>query len=526
MPENLHELASTLQSVERDWQQQHQQQELHVPCQPKMPMDGGSSSLYPRVFSTPNLSDEWCERDWRVVACLGTPRTERSHSDAENESPPPDGNRNNGPTHVEDKVGSDARQRRFDHFTLATAKSYHPPGMVQDRNIGEIILPPILQAHTTGRSLGAGGNRNNNQNNIFYPKHVLRRSSPPGSWSPTATTATSSDTFHVLPAAVPEEAASELEYSAARPDENLPTENSLPSEPLGARSHEQRQQAAQQVVNELLGMLVVPNVWSHVATPPHTAGPHAHKPSPPPPVTTSPMRTSRSPSPQRRPIFSPLVHKHASENSFDVSTVGMDDEDDGVSVGVEGHFARLTTNDRALSLPTKSYTATANLPRKPSLKRVSSIPCCKPQNQFGSVPSDLDGPDLKRTVSFGTLETREFSIELSDHPSCSYGPPIQLGWDYHDQETRNVDEYETSRVPRRHVSDMILSYNVRRYLLLKRAGYTPAELRDAMRQVDKVKRERILTDLFWPVAGLDETLEEVVLRIKQVFGQGEESLQF
>ena len=170
----------------------------------------------------------------------------------------------------------------------------------------------------------------------------------------------------------------------------------------------------------------------------------------------------------------------------------------------------LHKGDRSNSLP-------SCIPRKSSLKRIPSL-------QSSSTDGDGNGTNaplkssVKRTVSFGKLETREFSIALSDHPSCSYGPPISLGWDFRDKESMELEHYEQHRSPRRQMHQMILSYNVRRFLLLKRAGYSHDELEQAMNEVERVKRERLVTDLLLPASKIDETVEEVVRRVKSMFG--------
>uniref|UniRef100_A0A6S8I6F1 Uncharacterized protein n=1 Tax=Amphora coffeiformis TaxID=265554 RepID=A0A6S8I6F1_9STRA len=170
-------------------------------------------------------------------------------------------------------------------------------------------------------------------------------------------------------------------------------------------------------------------------------------------------------------------------------------------------FRILHKDDRANSLP-------SSLPRKSSLKRIPSLQSSSTDGGAANAPLK----SVKRTVSFGKLETREFSIALSDHPSCSYGPPISLGWDFRDKETVELDHYEEQRSPRRQMHQMILSYNVRRFLLLKRAGYSHDELEAAMNEVERVKRERLVTDLLLPASKIDETVEEVVRRVKSMFG--------
>ena len=166
----------------------------------------------------------------------------------------------------------------------------------------------------------------------------------------------------------------------------------------------------------------------------------------------------------------------------------------------EGHsFVKLQSKDRAKSLP---------ITRKSSLKRIPSILSSSSKSQNS----------LKRNnVSFGKLQTREYNIALSDHPSCSFGPPIQLGWEFKDLSTVSLDDYEKVRSPRRSPHEMVLSYNMRKYLLLKRAGYSKNEIEDAMNEVERVKRERLVTEVFLPVQKIDETVEDVIRSVSSVF---------
>jgi len=178
----------------------------------------------------------------------------------------------------------------------------------------------------------------------------------------------------------------------------------------------------------------------------------------------------------------------------------VEDDDDG--------FTLLKPQDRANSLPIK---LTSSIPRlKPALKSSNSL-------ATNASSQDESYGGMKRTVSFGKLQTREYNIALSDHPACSFGAPVGLGWVFKDKPALAVDDYENKRSPRRSMEQMVLSYNVRRYLLLKRAGYSKSELKDAVAEVERVKRERLITDLFLPTHAIDETMEEAVAHIKHLF---------
>ena len=127
---------------------------------------------------------------------------------------------------------------------------------------------------------------------------------------------------------------------------------------------------------------------------------------------------------------------------------------------------------------------------------------------------------LQRAVSFSSLSIREYPPAISDNPSCSFGPPVQLDWDYEAEETQTIDHYEESRQPRRAAHDLLLSYYDRRFLLLKQAGYTRREVKEAEKEAERVKRGRMVTDLLLPVQALDETMENVVDTVKRFFSGG------
>eukprot|EP00934_Nitzschia_sp_Nitz4_P008909 Nitzschia sp. Nitz4//scaffold66_size103028//90872//91996//NITZ4_004514-RA/size103028-processed-gene-0.16-mRNA-1//1//CDS//3329556398//8899//frame0 len=190
-------------------------------------------------------------------------------------------------------------------------------------------------------------------------------------------------------------------------------------------------------------------------------------------------------------------------------------------LSISNNFVMLQKGDRAFSLPIESTFDKSNssdlgrpISKRPSLKRMSTIGQGMPKN----VQSD---GNLQRTVSFSSLSIREYPPALSDNPSCSFGPPIQLGWEHEAEETLHIDHYEETRQPRRESHDLVLSYYDRRYLLLKQAGYSRREVKETMKEVERVKRERMVTDLFLPVHMLDETVEAVVNSFKRLFQPGD-----
>jgi len=212
-----------------------------------------------------------------------------------------------------------------------------------------------------------------------------------------------------------------------------------------------------------------------------TTGPNKHK------------EEAKSHSPPRRSIFGKTYTEPPSPSSSDFE------------------FKMLSKSDRGTSMP--ATLPSAKLPRKPSLKKVSSF--------VGNSKGEKDSSsEMKPSVSFSNLQIREYDLTLGDHPSCSYGPPVSLGWDYRDAAVVPLEKYEKARsnkFPRRKSSQLVLSYNVRKYLLLKTAGYTKAELREAMKEVERIKHERKMTDMMAPLEPLDEVMEGVINHVKGMF---------
>jgi hypothetical protein len=180
-------------------------------------------------------------------------------------------------------------------------------------------------------------------------------------------------------------------------------------------------------------------------------------------------------------------------------------------------FIKLSHANRTTSLPldlTPTFpSATSGTPtrltRRSSLKRISS---------YGKFPPSKSSNSLKRNVSFGNMQIREYNVALSDHPSCSYGPPIQLSWEYKEKEAMPLESYEASREGnRRQGHSLLLSFYERHFMLIKQAGYSKREIKETMREVERVKRERQVTDLFLAASPIDETMEHVLDTVKQFF---------
>mmetsp|Transcript_1340 Transcript_1340/g.3354 ORF Transcript_1340/g.3354 Transcript_1340/m.3354 type:complete len:256 (+) Transcript_1340:263-1030(+) len=147
---------------------------------------------------------------------------------------------------------------------------------------------------------------------------------------------------------------------------------------------------------------------------------------------------------------------------------------------------------------------------KPSLPR----PCA-------SILHNVDCPsrhsceitESNRHISFHQVTVREYDMVLGDHPNCSYGPPVSLGWHYLEYEPLDVNEYEFHHSRRRPLRQLCLNYYRRRDMLLK--DYTDEELHRATKEKNRIQTNRSITKKVAQYGMLGECFERVLHKIKK-----------
>ena len=94
---------------------------------------------------------------------------------------------------------------------------------------------------------------------------------------------------------------------------------------------------------------------------------------------------------------------------------------------------------------------------------------------------------FQRRVSFTSLEIREYPVIPGDHPLCSSGCPIELGWDYNRSSEHSLDDYELIRNPRRRHRDQLRLSVEERESLLSANDCPVGEVRRAARRHHRTK---------------------------------------
>ena len=158
------------------------------------------------------------------------------------------------------------------------------------------------------------------------------------------------------------------------------------------------------------------------------------------------------------------------------------------SVSIVPKIERARPSTRRQSIQNLSQSSPDLLSPQPTKSLLKHRCCGDVDSSASSCSGEVPIKRSSSSVSFSNLEIREYNIALSDHPDCSYGPPIQLGWEYCEQDPVSVDVYEENRSPRRR---NLVHDAFRRSALLNEAGYTEEELQLAMEDVQRVKQERL-----------------------------------
>lgn len=169
-----------------------------------------------------------------------------------------------------------------------------------------------------------------------------------------------------------------------------------------------------------------------------------------------------------------------------------------------------STNDES-----GNSTSSTAAPQGPGLRRAASVSCLKRR-------TSNEGTKPKRTISFTNLEIREYDLTIGDNPSVSYGPPVQLSWQYSQSEARDLEDYESQKMldrsrgrRSRRVENMSWA---KREAMLKRQGFSQDDIEAKVTEVNKVKQGRSVTRALVVTGRTEEALESAGRKLKRFFG--------
>lgn len=103
-----------------------------------------------------------------------------------------------------------------------------------------------------------------------------------------------------------------------------------------------------------------------------------------------------------------------------------------------------------------------------------------------------------KTVRFGDCKIRSYPQVLGDHPCCSMGCPVELGWDYGKEEVQKVNDFEEQRDHQRRRSrgELLLSPEERRSILSLTTDDQGAIRKACRRQCTRKAQRKIQREFF------------------------------
>lgn len=142
---------------------------------------------------------------------------------------------------------------------------------------------------------------------------------------------------------------------------------------------------------------------------------------------------------------------------------------------------------------------------------------------LGTKEKEFPPPHFHRphSVQFSTVTIRDYPRAMSDNPASSIGPAISIGWNYEEENTYIIDEYESSRMGnRRYGREMIIPSAIREDLL-RHAGYSRAEIMNSIRELNVARTQRRRTYDTLHLQGLHAVSESIARKVINVLSFGE-----
>mmetsp|Transcript_24566 Transcript_24566/g.40271 ORF Transcript_24566/g.40271 Transcript_24566/m.40271 type:complete len:353 (-) Transcript_24566:158-1216(-) len=193
--------------------------------------------------------------------------------------------------------------------------------------------------------------------------------------------------------------------------------------------------------------------------------------------------------------------------------------DNGLSLNNNHQPSRRSSQSSSTSgMPLRSNLKSSNNNLRSSLKSQNSSNSSMDASNH-SIESN-NSKAMKRNVSFSNLEIRSYNVTLGDAPT-SNGPAISLDWEYDPTATAQyeIDHYEnyrTDEAPRRKKQEMRMPPMHRQYLLMREAGFTRGEIKDAMEEAKRVAKQRQKTAKGARL-GFVQPVEEVLEKTRRKF---------
>ena len=122
-----------------------------------------------------------------------------------------------------------------------------------------------------------------------------------------------------------------------------------------------------------------------------------------------------------------------------------------------------------------------------------------------------------RTSDHSSSLLRFKQIALGDHPECTAGPPLTIGWEYCKASVTPVDVYESQRAPRRELRELQLDWIQRKRVLRSISAATDVEMLNAASEAEEVRRQRAKTVRMLTFESIEVPLQSLQRKIRRSF---------
>jgi hypothetical protein len=148
-------------------------------------------------------------------------------------------------------------------------------------------------------------------------------------------------------------------------------------------------------------------------------------------------------------------------------------------------------------------------------------PCTQPIRRIISSPN-LEGnveSGIRRNVSFSQILIRDYEMTIGCNPSCSDGVPVELDWAYQELVPLPVDAYEEHRGSHRRSRQEMRLGPVMRRDIVREAGVSRGEIKEAQKMAAKIQRQRAATLSKASLMPIEAMIESAARKIKRGLGK-------
>lgn len=124
-----------------------------------------------------------------------------------------------------------------------------------------------------------------------------------------------------------------------------------------------------------------------------------------------------------------------------------------------------------------------------------------------------------KSVHFSTIEVRDYSLCLGDHPDVNRGAPVSLDWEYESEQSFDIEEYEKRTCGReKKTEDEMIRLAFEREYVLRKLGYSMEEIESRSKSVKKDQKNRSQTRrnmIFEPLMIMSEETKRWIAKKKR-----------